>query len=228
MEKRSWRAYNFHVDLNELKLQSLGIDQDKFGKICAFVDFGNVNYWYEYDERDGEENILDEGSKLVIDIEKLANFVGLFSTHRRFYFGVGLHNEKANVITYKARRFFDKVVTKPIQYIKHYFDMNEEINTTRVIKEDVRGKHIIIPKCNFDVEICLDAVRLINEYDTFALFSSDSDFASLAHFVRERKKKFILFSAGYVSRDLKRRASLNINSQQIKKSITFIKQKPRQ
>ena len=35
------------MDINEFKLSTLGIDKEKFGKIYSFVDFGNVNYWYE-------------------------------------------------------------------------------------------------------------------------------------------------------------------------------------
>ncbi|MBI5733319.1 MAG: hypothetical protein HY973_00005, partial [Candidatus Kerfeldbacteria bacterium] len=54
------------MNLEELKLSSLGIDKQKFGRIFAFVDFGNVNYWYEHDERDGESNSLTNGSKLVV------------------------------------------------------------------------------------------------------------------------------------------------------------------
>ncbi len=215
------------MDLRELKLNNLEIDKEKFGRIFSFVDFGNVNYWYEWDERDGDENLLPANKKLVVDVEKLAVFSKLFSDHNRFYFGLDPEKDKSIKIISKARRFFNKVIPKPIQKIKHYLNDDELKITTRLIKKDLRGQYIRIPKCNFDVEISVDAVRFLDKYDTFCLFSSDADFAYLAEFLLRKKKKIILFSSGYVSFWLKGKATLNINSQRIKKDITFIKEKPR-
>ncbi|MBU4284840.1 NYN domain-containing protein [Patescibacteria group bacterium] len=215
------------MDLQEFKLENLKIDKNKFGKIYSFVDFGNVNYWYERDERDGDDNILPQDKKLVVDIEKLASFINLFSEHKRFYFGLDPKNPKSIKIISKARQYFNKTVTKPIQRIKHYLDSLEEKNTTRYISQDNKGRYIYIPKCNFDTEICIDAIRFLNDYDTFCLFSSDADFAYLLNFLRRKGKKVILFSAGYITHYLKERADLNINAQRVKKSITFIKTKPR-
>jgi uncharacterized LabA/DUF88 family protein len=160
-------------------------------------------------------------------VEKLAAFINLFSEHKRFYFGLDKDKIKSIRIISKARDCFDKVVAKPIQKIKHYLDSLEEKTTTRIINQDRDGKYVVIPKCNFDTEICIDAVRFLERYDTFCLFSSDADFAYLLEFLKRKKKKIILFSAGYVSYQLKKKADLNINAQVVKKDITFIKQKPR-
>lgn len=215
------------MDLREFKINNLGIDKNNFGKIYSFVDFGNVNYWYERDERDWEGSLLSKDQKLVVDIEKLANFIDLFSEHKRFYFGLDPKKKKSIKIISKARKYFDKTITKPIQKIKHYLDSAEEKTTTRFINQDKQGKYIFIPKCNFDTEISIDAVRFLEKYDTFCLFSSDADFVYLLEFLKHRNKKVILFSAGYVSYQLKRKANLNINAQKIKKDIVFKKQKPR-
>jgi uncharacterized LabA/DUF88 family protein len=67
----------------------------------------------------------------------------------------------------------------------------------------------------------------MDRFDTYCLFSSDADFAYLLDFLKRKRKKIILFSAGYVTKQLKEKADLNINAQVIKKEITFIKQKPR-
>ena len=226
--KSQFLSYGLNrMNLRELKLENLEIDKNRFGKIYTFIDFGNVNYWYERDERDGDDNILPQDKKLVVDIEKLASFINLFSEHKRFYFGLDLKNQKSIKIISKARQCFDKAVTKPIQRIRHYLDSLEEKITTRSINQDNQGKYIYIPKCNFDTEICIDAVRFLNEYDTFCLFSSDADFTYLLDFLRRRKKKVILFSAGHITHQLKERADLNINAQKVKKDIVFIKTKPR-
>lgn len=214
--------------MNSYSYQNLQDNKSKFGRIFTFVDFGNVNYWYERDERDGDDRELANGEKLVIDIEKLASYTKNFSLQSRFYFGLDPRQKKSIAIIVKARKFFDKTITKPIQKIKHYLSDGENVKNGWERNTDQRGQYIYLPKCNFDVEMCIDAIRLVDNYDTFCLFSSDSDFASLADYLRRVKnKKVILFSSGYVSYWLKDKVDLNINSQTIKKQITFKKIKPR-
>lgn len=211
------------MQFQEFKLQNLGIDKAAFGRVATFIDFGNVNFWYEHDERDEDGKQLAPHEKLIVDLEKLAHFVTLFSENTRFYFGLDQRHQKSIHIIRKGREYFDKAVTKPVQYIKHYLQPGEAHTTTRAVNQDRGGHYIYIPKCNFDVEICIDAVRLLNLYDTFCLLSSDADFAYLVEFLKRRDKQFILISAGYVSHWLKDKADLNINSQQIKKEIVIIK-----
>lgn len=216
------------MNLSELKLQNLGIDKKKFGKIYSFIDFGNVDYWFEHDTRDFDDNNLPAGQKLIVDLEKLSNFLKLFSEHKRFYFGLDPQNNKSFHLNIIAKSLFNKSVTKPIQKIKHYLKNDAEVkNNTRSLCEDLRGQYIYIPKCNFDVEVCVDAIRLLEKYDTFCLLSSDADFSALAEFLKRKGKKFILISAGYVSHWLKDKADLNVNAQKIKRDIATIKQKPR-
>ena len=58
-------------------------------------------------------------------------------------------------------------------------------------------------KANFDVEIAVDAVAGMEHSDTFILFSGDSDFAYLLHFLRKHQKRTILFSRrGHVAKEL--------------------------
>ena len=212
----------------ELRTQNIKSDLAKFGRIFTFIDFGNVNYWYERDERDGDEKELVQGEKLVIDIEKLAVFTKLFSAQSRFYFGLDPKQKKSIAIIAKARKFFNKTITKPIQKIKHYLLDGENVKKGWERNADLRGQYIYLPKCNFDVEMCVDAIWLADHYDTFCLFSSDSDFAYLVdHLRRVKNKKVILFSSGYVSYWLKNKVDLNLNSQAIKKQITCKKIKPR-
>ena len=168
-------------------IQNLPNDWLLYGRIFTFVDFGNVNYWYERDERDIYNNELENGQKLVVDIEKLAGFTKSFSNQSRFYFGLDPKQKKSFAIIAKARKFFDKTITKPIQKIKHYLSDGENVKIGWIKNSDIRGQYIYLPKCNFDVEMCVDAIRLSDYYDTFCLFSSDSDFASL-----KRKKLFYL------------------------------------
>ena len=218
------------MDLSEYKIKSLGININKFGKIYSFVDFSNVNYWYEHDIKDKEDNILPSDKKLSIDIEKLAQFCNLFSKSNRFYYGLNPENERSVGFISKVRMYFGKsnTFTKPVQQIKHYLNDNEVKINTRSIHYDTKGSFVYIPKCNFDVEICIDAIKLLEKYDTICLFSSDADFISLVKYLRGKSKKIILVKGGFVQYPLMNAADLVIKAQQIKQYITFIKQKSSQ
>jgi uncharacterized LabA/DUF88 family protein len=220
------------MELQEFKKQyvkhELGI-AESFGKILSFVDFGNVNYWFEEDRQTDENVALKDGEKLVIDILKLKEFLKLFSNDARFYYGHDPMNEKSIWFIQKAEEIFTKirVFSKPIQKIRHYLETDGEKNlNTRVIRHDDQGDFVYIPKCNFDVEISVDAIKTIEHYDTVCLLSSDADFLHLLRFLKKKGKKVILIKGGHVIHNLKKVADLVINAQDVKKHITTIKQKP--
>lgn len=126
------------------------------------------------------------------------------------------------------RIIFDtkNVVTKDLQKIKHYLsEVNEE---TDYLQKDSDGKIFIeIRKCNFDVEIAVDAIKMIQHYDTFCLYSGDADFVYLNNFLRKKGKKVILIKGGFITTKLRKSVDLVLNAQLIKKHITNIKkQKP--
>jgi uncharacterized LabA/DUF88 family protein len=94
------------------------------------------------------------------------------------------------------------------------------------LQHDTGGNFIKIPKCNFDVEICVDSIKLLDKYDTFCLFSSDADFVHLMRFLKNKKKKIILVKGGYIHHSLHEMADLIINAQDIKSHVAVKKQKP--
>lgn len=214
------------MNLEELKLQTIGINKEKFGRIFCFIDYGNVNYWYDKDERDWEGNKLPESRKLIVDIEKLANFVSGFAEQKRFYYGWNARKETSWHIVIKAEKCGFIKNTKQMQFIKHYLSHGEKaiggFNNSK-IKSDMMGRYIEIPKSNFDVEISVDAVRCIENYDTFCLFSGDSDFAYLAQYLKKKYKKIIVVASGQVFHSLRELSDLYINAQDIKADITSVK-----
>lgn len=219
------------MDLQEFKSynvrQKVRIDQEKFGKVFVFIDFANVDKWFAEDVRDIENKILESDKKLSIDLEKLLSFSKCFSDHVRFYYGHDPRSMSSLKFLGKTKHVFGEnlVFTKPIQQIRHYLNEKEKIVNTRQISHDNSGDFIYLPKCNFDVEICVDAIRLMSKYDTFCLFSSDSDFVSLIKFLKNNRKKVILVKGGFVQYTLKVNSDLVINAQDIKAYIAFIKQK---
>jgi len=72
---------------------------------------------------------------------------------------------------------------------------------TKSVKEvGLTEKH---RKANFDVEIAVDAVSWMSNYDTLVLFSGDSDFAYLLEFLRRKRKNIVVISQrGHIAKEL--------------------------
>lgn len=220
------------MDLQDFKKkyvqEELGI-KDEFGKILSFIDFGNVNYWFDEDRQTHEHVALVDNEKLYIDLEKLQDFLVLFSSRVRFYYGNDPANGKSLWFIQKAQSIFGKhsVFTKSIQQVRHYLETETEQDTnTRALHHDAGGDYVLLPKCNFDVEISVDAMKTLDGYDTICLLSGDADFLYLLRYLRQKGKKVILIKAGHVVHQLKEVAHLVVNAQDIKKYIANIKQKP--
>jgi len=220
------------MDLSALKTkhirETLGITEGEFPRIISFVDFANVNYWFDTDDKDEKGNPLPVDKRLSIDIEKLKDFLLQFSDDIRFYYG---HNPaKAGSLAFHmaTKHVFGKsrVFTKPIQNVRHYLSPSEIAGNRRLVTTDAGGDYILIPKSNFDVEICVDAIRLADTYDTICLLSSDADFVSLLRYLKARGKKTILFKGGRIAGALGAMADLKINAQNVKSYLTTQKQKP--
>lgn len=141
----------------------------------------------------------------------------------RFYYGWNEREKPSWHLAVKAERCGFIKNTKPIQFIRHYVGNAVTRRDGRTTRKDATGTYIEIPKSNFDVEISVDALRLLGGYDTFCLFSGDSDFSYLVRFLKRKNKKFVVIASGQVFHTLKEVADLYINAQQIKAYITSIK-----
>lgn len=214
---------------NKFIRENLEIEED-YGKILSFIDFANINNWFVEDTQDWNNQLLSENEFLEIDLEKLKNFSDIFSERTRIYYGEDPKNKKSLGFTYLLRKVFGKrnVVTKDLQKIKHYITREVEQDELKFVSTDKDGEdYIEIRKCNFDVEISVDAIKMIEHYDTFCIFSSDADFVYLNNYLRRKGKRVIIVKAGYITTKLRKSADLIINAQKIKKYITRInKQRP--
>jgi uncharacterized LabA/DUF88 family protein len=226
-------CYPIAMDIQDFKREyivgtELGIDTTVYGKILTIIDFGNVNYWFDEDRQDADNKVLQEGEKLRINLEGLSDFANLFSDHVRFYYGHDSQKKESLSFIAAARHVFGKkVYTKPMQKVRHYLSADEIESNKRMTFTDREGVYVRLPKCNFDVEICVDLIRLLNQYDTVAFFSGDSDFVSLIRHIKKQDKKVILFKAGFITSELKEVSDKVINAQNIKKHIAeVVKQKP--
>lgn len=221
------------MDLSELRRRSLrdtlGIAEAAFPRIFTFVDFANVNHWFDDEVYDLEGAPLPEGQSVEIDIKRLKGFLDRFSTDVRFYYGHDPASTGSMAFTRAAKHVFGahRVFTKRIQQIRHDLSPTDSVTNTRLVHSDDRGDFVWIPKCNFDVEISVDAMRLIRAYDTLCLLSGDADFAALVQHLKAKEgKKVILIKGGRIDGSLGRLLDLKIDASQVKSDIAQIKQKP--
>lgn len=200
----------------------LGIDES-YGTVHSYIEYGNVTYWFNDDRQDAERNQIPEDKTLAINIEGLKKFADVIGEDARFYYGHPPNGDTAFMV--KVKHVFGKhrIFTKEIRYVRHYLTDAEVSINTRELFQDSKGVYVRIPKCNFDVEIAVDAVRNIEKYDTFCIFSSDADFVHLARFIKSKGKKFILVKGGHIDKSIRGQADLIINAQDIKKHIAFVR-----
>ncbi|MFA4999822.1 MAG: NYN domain-containing protein [Patescibacteria group bacterium] len=215
------------MDLPELKKQFVCGELEitsEHGRIFSFIDFSNVNKWFENDDQDWNNKLIADDEKIMIDLQKLKTFVNLFSERARVYYGEDHKSTGSLSFTYVLRKIFGKrnVVTKDLQKIKHYIKLNEAEILKYVLTDGDGQNYVEIRKCNFDVEISVDAIKMLDHYDTFCIFSGDADFVYLNNFLRKKGKKVIIIKGGYITTKLRESANLVVNAQNIKKYIAKI------
>ena len=77
-----------------------------------------------------------------------------------------------------------------------------------------------IRKANFDVEITVDTMEMINSFDTLVLFSGDSDFNYLLRKLRNENKNVIVISAKHhISKELIESSNKYIDLKKLKSLI---------
>lgn len=161
-------------------------------------------------------------TKWTVDYIKLHQF---FKKHTdlagiSFYsatFGTLSHNKFLAFLQHNGYR----LVTKPLKYISDhkaiivrkckYCGQKNEMTISFKCSNCKRQNDVPVErKANFDVEISVDAVSWLKNYDVFLLFSGDSDFAYLASYLKKKKKKVIVLSRrGHIANEL--RKSVNVD-----------------
>ena len=143
------------------------------GRVAVFIDAANIFY----SQRTLGWRI--DFHKLSIYMQDETKLVGLY-----YYTGnVGSH-EKQSAFIRKLESSKYRVTSKEVKFIK------------------VPGVSDI-PKGNLDIELALDAFRSRDTFDTFILFSGDSDFAYLLDLLKQDGKRVIVVSMrGHIAREL--------------------------
>lgn len=155
-------------------------------RTLAIVDFANLEMW-------------QSSLGWRIGIRELAQLIAHFSAGdqqlRRFYYGSDLGpHERSPALTPRSRAILNRaelhrfeVITKPVKYIH---DAAEPDGYRR--------------KCNLDVEMVLNLVRLERVYDSVILFSGDGDFACALRYLHEMlgKRLYVFGAKSHMGKEL--------------------------
>lgn len=163
--------------------------KDKQSRTIVIVDFGNVDKW-------------QESLHWKVGIQELAKLIKHFSFGavgskelRRFYYGLDYGPNEKNMtpnmwsysITGRAEGNGLKIVTKRVKYI------HDNNNPDRYNK-----------KCDLDVDMAVDLIRMKDLYDNIILFSGDGDLISATNYLNEEfgKKIFVFSARGHIGREV--------------------------
>ncbi len=160
--------------------------QNKKDRTIVVVDFGNVEKW---------KNSLG----WPIGIQELAKLVKHFSSGskqlRRFYYGADYGaNEKARMLTFWSSNILGRaawnnfeVVQKPVKYI---FDKTNPYGFNK--------------KCDLDVEMSVDLIRLQEKYDNVVLFSGDGDLVYALRYLKDNYNKtvYVFGARDHIGREI--------------------------
>ncbi|WP_370307589.1 NYN domain-containing protein [Sinimarinibacterium flocculans] len=159
---------------------------DKLNRTIVIVDFGNVDKW---------RNTL--GWK--VGIQELARLVKHFAqgnkAARRFYYGSDYGPRErspalslwSSAVLDRARMNRFEVITKPVKYIH----------------DSARSSGFTM-KCDLDVEMAIDLVRMKDDYDHIVVFSGDGDLVYALRYLRDAfgKTSYVFGARGHVGREI--------------------------
>lgn len=116
--------------------------------------------------------------------------------------------------------YYANVSNNPGQ--KKFFQLLQDVGyhlKTKPVKYIKTAKGIIL-KGNLDIEMAVDIVTTISNFDTCVLMSGDSDFEVVLKYLRENNKKTIVISTkGHISIELIRNCDKYINLAKLKKEL---------
>lgn len=161
------------------------------GRAYVFIDAANILY---------SQKTLGwrlDYQKLKTYLRQECDLQGLY-----FYTGkIGQDHKQANFLR-KMEGYGYKIRSKEVKIIK--------------VAQNIQER-----KGDLDVELVIDALKNLNNFDTCILMSGDSDFASLVDELKAESKWVIVLSTkGHISRELIERAKY-VNLKKLRNQLIF-------
>jgi uncharacterized LabA/DUF88 family protein len=162
-----------------------------FGRLCIFIDEANV---YHFQKTLGWK----------IDYLKLKKYF-------------------ASLTQISILNFYTSYLEDNIIQSERFQILSD--NGFNVIKKNlkfIKNKNgPFIKKGNLDIELALDAYRQKDEYDTFVLFSGDSDFAYLLDLLKTNDKKLLVVSTRkHISKELLTKSDYYLDLKKLTEKIS--------
>lgn len=147
------------------------------GQTAVYIDWANVYGWRKSLKRE-------------VNPQKLYNYLKNYKEIKQisFYYGEDKH-PKSKQFLGEAKKIGYHVTTKPVKYIQ---------------VAEVDGQKIYRRKCDFDMEICIDAHKAIKEgFEGFIFFTGDGDFEPLYKLlIEQRKQAIVIYAKGHIGREI--------------------------
>lgn len=161
------------------------------GRVYVFIDAANILY-------------SQQTLRWRVDYKKLKEYFEKECDLRAIYFYTGRVGEN-----HKQNSFIRKL--EQLGYIVKA----KEVKRIKVSKSSYEWKG------NLDVELTIDVLGNINNFDTIILMSGDSDFAPLLDKVKAQHKRTLVISTkGHIAKELLDRAKY-INLKKLKNYISY-------
>lgn len=158
--------------------------EKKEDKVAVFIDA--ANYYYAERALGWQINYL-----------KFADYFKSKFNVAKMFFYKGVQTEKMFLINNPQGSLADfyKQRQKKRSFFKHLRSLGVTVRTKPVHSMYDKRSGSWIYKCNFDVELTIDALDSIEEYDKALLCTGDGDFAQLVKYLKGKFKKVYVISA---------------------------------
>jgi len=146
-------------------------------KATVYIDYGNVYGWKDSLKKTVDPKVLFRYLKQYSHIESL-----------NFFYGTDT-NQKSVEFLNQIQKVGYNLITKSVKYI----------TVGKVNNQEIR-----IRKCDFDIEICMNVYKQLNDgYQTFIFFSGDGDFAPIYEFlIKQHKKIIVIYEQGHLGKEI--------------------------
>ena len=179
-------------------------------KAYIFIDASNIHY-----------SLMKGGWQ--IDWKKFRQFCeGRYESPKFFYYeGVPSKSQYFDTHPGHSLPQFIQAKEDKLKYFKFLKAISFKVRHKPVgrVYDNTAGefKH----KCNFDVELTIDALDGMGDYDIFVLFRGDGDFVKLVKYLKGRKKKTVVIApADRLSNDLEKAANQVICLEELDEKIS--------
>jgi uncharacterized LabA/DUF88 family protein len=152
-------------------------------KALVLIDASNFKYYlWEHD--------------WSIDWSRFKAYFEALYTDIKFIYYEGFRS-KATFFDYQpdsTLQEFMEARKKKLEFFKNLKLLGFVVVTKLISRVYDRTEGKMKHKCNFDVEITIDAIDQINNYDEFILCSGDGDFVKLIKYLKGHKKRTVVIA----------------------------------